>query len=54
MMTPLGFTQRMFLRHRDISKAKKLLCWQPEVNIEEGIQKTVAWYLENQEWVKNV
>jgi len=38
----------------DISKAKELLGWCPKVNIEEGIQNTVAWYLENQEWLRNV
>ena len=38
----------------DISKAKELLSWRPEVNIEEGIQNTVEWYLENREWVRNV
>jgi len=38
----------------DITKAKALLGWQPLVSIEEGIQKTVAWYLENREWVKNI
>jgi len=38
----------------DISKAKELLNWCPEVSIEEGIQNTVEWYLENQEWVRDV
>ena len=38
----------------DISKAKELLSWRPEVNIEEGIQNTVAWYLENRERIRNV
>jgi len=38
----------------DISKAKELLNWRPEVNIEEGIQNTVEWYLGNREWVRNV
>ena len=38
----------------DISRAKELLGWQPEVNIEEGIQRTVEWYLENREWVRKV
>jgi nucleoside-diphosphate-sugar epimerase len=38
----------------DISKAKALLDWRPEVNIEEGIQKTLAWYLENRDWVKDI
>jgi len=38
----------------DITKAKQLLGWRPLVSIEEGIQNTVAWYLENQELVRNV
>ena len=38
----------------DISKAKELLGWRPLVSIEEGIQNTVSWYLENREWVRNV
>lgn len=38
----------------DISKAKKLLAWEPEVDIEEGIKKTVEWYKENRSWLKDV
>ena len=38
----------------DISKAKKLLNWKPEVNLEEGIKKTVKWYMENKGWVKDI
>ena len=38
----------------DITRAKELLSWRPLVSIEEGIQRTVAWYLENREWVRNV
>ena len=29
----------------DISKAKSLLGWEPEINIEEGLKKTVEWFL---------
>lgn len=28
----------------DISKSKKLLNWQPQVSLEEGLQKTIEWY----------
>ena len=28
--------------------------WEPETTFEEGIRKTVAWYLENEEWVERV
>jgi nucleoside-diphosphate-sugar epimerase len=38
----------------DISKAKRLLGWEPRVSFEEGLDKTVAWYLENKAWVKDV
>lgn len=34
----------------DISKAKQLLDWEPEIGVEEGIKKTVAWYKENLPW----
>ena len=38
----------------DSSKLKNELGWEPSLQFEEGIEKTVKWYLENQEWVNNV
>ena len=38
----------------DISKAKKLLDWEPQISLEEGMARTVAWHLENEEFLKNV
>jgi len=38
----------------DIDKAKKLLNWQPRVNLEEGIKRTVDWTKDNWEWVKKI
>jgi UDP-glucuronate 4-epimerase len=38
----------------DISKASKILEWQPEVALEEGIASTVEWYLENKEWLSKI
>lgn len=35
----------------DISKAKSMLQWQPKVKIEEGIERTVRWYMENRDFV---
>lgn len=37
----------------DPSKIARELGWYPETDFETGIRKTVKWYLENQEWVKN-
>ena len=31
-----------------------MLGWEPSLQFEEGIEKTVKWYLENQEWLDNV
>ena len=36
----------------DISRAKNLLGWTPTVGIEEGIRRTVEWYMENWDWAK--
>jgi dTDP-glucose 4,6-dehydratase len=38
----------------DSSKLKNELGWEPSLQFEEGIDKTVRWYLDNQEWMDNV
>ena len=38
----------------DATKLKNELCWEPSLQFEEGLEKTVDWYLENTEWVKEV
>ena len=36
------------------SKLQRELGWEPSLQFEEGIEKTVRWYLDNQEWLDNV
>ena len=38
----------------DPEKIKRDLGWYPETPFEVGIKKTIKWYLENEEWMKNV
>ena len=38
----------------DASKIIRELNWQPSVSFEEGIEKTIDWYLKNQKWLANV
>ncbi len=38
----------------DSSKIEKELAWNPKVDFEQGIQKTVQWYLDNPAWCENV
>jgi len=38
----------------DASKINKELGWKPSVTFEEGLEKTINWYLNNQEWLQNV
>ena len=38
----------------DSTKLQKELGWEPSLQFEEGIEKTVRWYLENQEWMDNI
>ena len=38
----------------DITKAKRILDWQPGVDVDEGLELTVGWHLENREWLKDV
>jgi nucleoside-diphosphate-sugar epimerase len=34
-------------RRPDITKAKKLLSWQPKVNLEVGLKETISWFKNN-------
>lgn len=38
----------------DSNKLKSELGWEPSLQFEEGIEKTVKWYLENQEWMDQI
>ena len=38
----------------DSTKLKNELGWEPSLQFEEGIEKTVKWYLDNQEWLDQV
>ncbi len=38
----------------DSRKLKRELGWEPSLQFEEGIEKTVRWYLDNQEWMDNI
>jgi dTDP-glucose 4,6-dehydratase len=38
----------------DASKINKELGWSPSVTFEQGLEKTIDWYLSNEDWLKNV
>ena len=38
----------------DSRKLQRELGWEPSLQFEEGIEKTVRWYLDNQEWMENI
>lgn len=38
----------------DSTKISKELGWKPSLQFEEGIEKTIDWYLENEEWLENI
>ncbi|MCF7911910.1 MAG: dTDP-glucose 4,6-dehydratase [Candidatus Cloacimonetes bacterium] len=38
----------------DFSKAKTELGWQPQISFEEGMEKTINWYMDNLDWMENV
>ncbi|MFI5153175.1 MAG: dTDP-glucose 4,6-dehydratase, partial [Chitinophagales bacterium] len=38
----------------DAGKLQKELGWKPSLQFKEGLEKTVEWYLQNEEWVKHV
>jgi dTDP-glucose 4,6-dehydratase len=38
----------------DATKINKELGWEPSLRFEEGLDKTIDWYLENKEWLENI
>lgn len=38
----------------DSRKLKRELGWEPSLQFEEGIERTVRWYLDNREWMENI
>ena len=38
----------------DANKTENELDWKPQTNWEEGLQKTIRWYQENQDWVNHI
>ena len=38
----------------DITKAKKLFNWSPQTDLDEGLKKTVDWYIKNRDWIKDI
>lgn len=62
---PVGTSQNLisFVKDRpghdlryaiDASKINTELGWKPSVTFEQGLEKTIDWYLENKQWLKNV
>ncbi len=51
LITYVGDRPGQVFRHTaDASKAQRLLGWTPQVGFEEGLDKTIAWYLANRPW----
>jgi nucleoside-diphosphate-sugar epimerase len=44
----------MKITQADISDAQKTLQWSPKVNFEQGIKRTVNWYLANKSWLSKI
>ena len=38
----------------DIAKAKRLLDWEPQVSLEDGIRKTIEWHQANRAWLNDI
>jgi dTDP-glucose 4,6-dehydratase len=38
----------------DATKIEKELGWTPSLQFEEGLEKTVDWFIENQQWIENI
>ncbi len=44
----------VFSNVADVGKARAMLGWQPQVELQEGVQNLVSWYLANRSWAKDI
>ncbi|HMZ07294.1 MAG TPA: GDP-mannose 4,6-dehydratase [Anaerolineales bacterium] len=44
----------MFMNQADVTKARNVLGWDPQVKLREGIRNLIEWYNENREWAKDI
>ncbi len=45
---------QVYLHESNVDKSLKLLGWKAEVGLEEGLERTVRWYRENEGWWRNL
>jgi nucleoside-diphosphate-sugar epimerase len=38
----------------DIKKAKQLMGWEPKTTLDQGLENSVKWYMDNRDWLKDV
>ena len=44
----------MFMNQADVTKAREMLGWDPQVNLREGIGNLIKWYYAERDWAKDV
>ena len=44
----------MFMNQADVTKAREMLGWNPQVNLREGIKNLIDWYYAEREWAQEV
>ena len=44
----------MLTNQADVSKARQMLGWEPQVNLREGLKRLIDWYYAEREWAKDV
>jgi len=44
----------MFMNQADVSKAREVLGWNPQVNLREGISNLIEWYKTERSWAKDI
>ena len=44
----------MFTNQADVTKAREMLGWEPQVSLRDGLARLIAWYQAEREWAKDV
>lgn len=44
----------VYANHADVSRAREILGWEPQIGLDEGISRLVDWYMQEREWASQI
>ncbi len=50
----IDYMPDVFRNIANVDKARRILSWQPQTSLDQGVTNLVDWYLQERDWVKDI